>query len=335
MDITGAQIQIINKAGFVQIVPLTDMLTDYFEKNKDSFTGSPGKSAFELSGFSGSVEEWIASLKGDKGDKGDVVEVVKPAEPEPEAPVFIEPVTFETIADGADLFINAALWKVQNANKSHSLQRSADGKILRFQIDKGDEWKGDAGRTPGYDRSEIYLKNTPLPFNTPVWLSFVMLIEEGEPLKYTFPTKTFFITQFKANEDEGDNAGGPCTSFTLNGSGTIQMNTSSTNEPIHKKSPVSYPRATKDIARGTWHSVVLRIVLSPTAGDIKWWVDNEKVYDGSGFGNAFNDKLGPYLKLGLYRSRMEQSTAIQLKEIGVFIGDEAWGKSGSVPFMPI
>lgn len=326
MDITGAQIQIINKAGFVQVVPLTDLFNEFLVKGKDVFKGDSGKSAYELSGFPGTLEEWIASLKGEKGDKGEVLEVIKYVEVEPEEtepPVFIpkpeNPIkVFSPVGNTKTLVLDGKNFVTQNAGKNHSLNIETENPPfpeMRFEIRKGDEWPQDASRTTKHNRSELYAKSRPLPFKTDVWISYAMMIEPGDKLSYEWPKSVFFINQFKATNDKDDHEGGPMLSFTLHDECRVQLNSSSTSVKNHKTSPPTYKRAEKEFKRGEWINMVLRVVLDPMDGHLQWWANGEEVCNIKGIGTCFNDDLGPYFKFGAYRSEMEQTTAIRFKNV--------------------
>lgn len=54
---------------------------------------------------------------------------------------------------------------------------------------------------------------------------------------------------------------------------------------------------------GQWNEIVLHFKVSYTGdGFSEVWINNNKVFSRQNVGNAFNDKIGPYIKIGNYKS---------------------------------
>ena len=74
VQIVATKGDIIKKSNVAKWTVLNSLATEDEQEQEGGQPGKDGKSAYELAleaGFEGTIEEWLASLKGDKGDTGE------------------------------------------------------------------------------------------------------------------------------------------------------------------------------------------------------------------------------------------------------------------------
>ncbi|KAA6440326.1 hypothetical protein FEM33_06895 [Dyadobacter flavalbus] len=203
------------------------------------------------------------------------------------------------------------MYNAQHANKRWSLLKAINksSPIYRFEVKSGDVWYGDINNQ-NRERSEFYMKNSDLPFDQDIWLSFSMRIAEGDALNLA-PTEFCYIGQFHASPDEHDVPSPPILALRLDGLDTVNVFTCSTPNNPHRQSPKSVLRGSSQFTRGVWHKIVMRTRFSTTRGQLQWWKNGEEVIDLSGIEIGYPDRIGPYWKFGIYRSPMPQTLTIE------------------------
>lgn len=270
---------------------------------------------------------WLSKMKGDYQ--------IPPSESEMQAVNYYEAdetnTNKEDIAqslfphkyDGA--LINNALLKVfddtfmvQSPNKSWSLRQALNksSPIFRFQVRAGDTWTGDARNPKRKERCEMYMKNSPLPFDQDVWFSYAIRIAVGDPLDLS-PVEWCYLGQVHATEDPGEMSTGPVLGFRLEGLDTISAYTASTLEDPIQTAPKYIYRGGGRFARGIWHRVVVRMRFSPTNAQLQWWQNGKELINISDIGMGYPDKLGPYWKFGIYRSAMRPTVTVEYANMEV------------------
>lgn len=203
------------------------------------------------------------------------------------------------------------MYNAQHANKKWSLLKAINksSPIYRFQVKSGDVWDGDINNQYR-ERSEFYMKNSDLPFDQDIWISFSMRIAEGDALNLA-PTEFCYIGQFHASPDEHDVHSPPILALRMDGMDTVNVFTCSTPDNPHRQSPKSILRGSSQFTRGVWHKIVMRTRFSTTRGQLQWWKNGEELIDLSGIEIGYPDKIGPYWKFGIYRSPMPQTLTIE------------------------
>lgn len=220
---------------------------------------------------------------------------------------------------GKELSVNGLTLMPQTPGLGHSL-RPIIGlkKGVGFRAELSNEkeiWENDK-TNKNRQRVELYQKGSNFPQNKDVFVSYMIKIEEGARFDMDEEDGDFiYITQFHASEDrEGkgkeDVSSAPCVGLKLWGYDTVEAVTASATDQYHTAKPKTVSRGTFTLERGLWHHILIRIRFNPTKGQLQVWKNGEEVISANNIGTSYNDKIGPYWKLGIYRSPMPQKLAI-------------------------
>lgn len=197
--------------------------------------------------------------------------------------------------------IDGSNWKCNSANEPHSIQyyRGEGLRRFRFEVQPGDEWSGDAGRTPSYERAE---------------LANLLRFPQDQSLEISFTQKlswagTIGQTVVVGQWHDGDVVPGisPIVAAEIQTDGTwsIYVRGSTSDPNVAKNYLYNDPDFEQD--RVYSHRVV--VTLSPTNGHLLWERDgvaivNQSVpidYSGNGDGYWIN---------GIYRIADSASTIV-------------------------
>jgi hypothetical protein len=226
-----------------------------------------------------------------------------------------------SLINNALLKVLDATFMVQSPNKSWSLRQAQNktSPVFRFQVRSGDTWTGDARNPKRKERCEMYMKNTPLPFDRDVWFSYAIRIAAGDPLDLS-AVEWCYLGQVHATEDSGEMSTGPVLGFRLEGLDTVSAYTASTLEDPIQTAPKYIYRGGGRFTRGVWHRVVVRMRFSPTNAQLQWWQNGKELINISDIGMGYPDKLGPYWKFGIYRSAMRPTLTVEYANMEVAYG---------------
>lgn len=207
-------------------------------------------------------------------------------------------------------------YKAQNADETWSIQKTAGSTppVFRFENRPGDVWPTD--ETNGNDqngnykeRTEMYNINptTLLGYNTPwesvQWISYQIRVAPGPDVTYTNDDHYCDLGQWHAKSGVGQATmfikfdGADRFRFfthggTVAGSGTL--------------------RHTANLARGTWHKIVMRIKHSNTAGqgEFRLYINSTTpVVDLTGIDLGIRGESDAgYWKFGIYRTAADDGT---------------------------
>lgn len=210
--------------------------------------------------------------------------------------------SYRSAVDLTGLCVGNHACTIHSPDLAHNVQYDPLYCIQRFETRPLERWLFDATS----ERSELLMDFT-APFETDVWWSYSMLIEDGPPV--TTPWAVF--GQWHASEDAGDISASP--PFALEISPSTQemgINTrGSAANPLTGIPPAVF-HWTRAGMRGAWHDWVFRSRFSyGLTGQLQVWLDGTEIINVSGIRNAYNDAVGPYFKYGIYRGQSPSASA--------------------------
>lgn len=309
----------------MKVLAEIDGVIQWVDLSDDTFRGKEGpggKSAYELAqlnGFTGTVAEWLKSLKGDKGEPGkDWV----PEPPKPYVPVY------QKVLNGQEYVDHTGQWfKVQSPDKDHSYGvdfNNPKHTFTRTEIRKGDTLLMDKNNLSGgipRERVEDYMRELNVPFGEPIWYRVFVFIEHGKPINFTVKDWFQFIMQWHATDQEVKVKTPPNIGVRLQGDATLVLSTSGDPSMTPKNVPQT-ERARIDVKRGEWFNMAFRMVFDTVKGSLVWYIDGETVYEGWDIPMAFANKFAGYPKKGAYRSSHAEDFAAQFADPILARGDE-------------
>ena len=228
---------------------------------------------------------------------------------------------------------------VKNAEESYSYSKTADG-VLRFEVRGGDFYDNPLAppelddEAQGKNRSELTsLKH--MQFERKFTLEYDFLIESGAQNTAAW----MLLTQFHQYEDinpDGSlkDSGLASPPFAVQMRGE-RMEISARTDP-NAVTQATPPRLTQPgydgagvetmyldtnpVARDTWINLKIEIVFDwdpAGAGMLKVTRDGVVLVDYEG-PIGYNDQIGPYLQMGVYREAVDETFAVQFRNVQYF-----------------
>ena len=201
----------------------------------------------------------------------------------------------------------------QNAEKPWSV--TVDGDTLRFEARSGERRLKATERDRPIDRSELSFSRHPFAFGQLYAIHFEVLFEPGTA--NTAHAMKFF--QVHNTNDPGDFASlGPILALQLDGE-RLRIVTRADAAPVTPKRPPDEWRYTDsaDIERGRWHAFDILVRFDP-AGQGRLLVrrDSTVLADLTG-PIGYNDKAGPYAKIGVYRDTVPETAVVRFRNLSI------------------
>lgn len=199
---------------------------------------------------------------------------------------------------------------IQNSGDAWSYRSSED--VTRFEVRSGDSWYQDANLPK--ERSEL-ATSTKLDFGQTYEMSFSMLVEAGS--KNTADWMT--LVQIQSTFDEREAGHSPAFALEMVGD-KMRIVTRDSSAFLSTAADTSYVRHytdKTDIQRDKWYDFKLTIKLDAFGDGYLEVLRDGKVlatYEGA---LGFNDLVGSYLKLGVYRESSPESFAVQFRDVEV------------------
>lgn len=199
---------------------------------------------------------------------------------------------------------------VQNSGNAWGY-KTVDG-VTRFEVRSGDQWEQD-GVLPK-ERSEIATTQK-LQFGKTYEISFSMLIEAGA--KNTADWMT--LVQVQSTFDKGEAGHSPAFALEMVGD-KMRVVTRDSSAFLSTAADTSYVRHytdKADIQRDKWYDFKIEIKLDAFGGGSLEVVRDGQVlctYEGA---LGFNDLVGSYLKLGVYRESSPENFAVNFRDVEV------------------
>lgn len=188
---------------------------------------------------------------------------------------------------------------VQKPPNSHSLRSAAEvgQNALAFDLRPKDIWSGDAGRADMAER--VNLASTfKIPFDQSFYFAVNMSLRGSVDTAFTS-----FLTLWGLHQtlDPGDMDGsGPFGCRIRNG--RFEFVTRHNDNPVSSTPPVVTVQYSEPMRFGFEYETECRIKLSRTGqGEFDAWINGQQVVSYVGR-VGFNDEIGPFFKLGLYRN---------------------------------
>jgi len=212
------------------------------------------------------------------------------------------------------MYFDYTSYTLQTAGEPYSFTKT--GETYRFEVHSGDKGReGDAYQ----ERSEISSKEK-LDFDQTYTMTYDFMVEPGA--KNTVGVN---VGQFHGTPDAGDYGSlGPVFAIRLVGE-RMRIVTRTDSDRITEARPADnfLYTDTTDIERGHWYQMKVEIRFDPDGqGIINIWRDGEQLahYEG---GVGYNDAVGPYWKMGIYRPPAEETLAVNYRNFDLVEGEGA------------
>lgn len=172
---------------------------------------------------------------------------------------------------------------------------AANGDELRFEVRPGDFWRGDGSAK---ERSELYYPQK-FTLRQSFDLTYSLMIEPGPPNTASWLT----LTQLMSTFDPLEPGHSPPFALELRGE---RMRVVSRDSAARMSSPANtnyrfHYQDAQPLSRGRWYAMRIQVRFDPGQGGLlKLWRDGRQLVDYRG-PIGFEDLVGPYLKLGVYR----------------------------------
>ena len=203
-----------------------------------------------------------------------------------------------------------AAFRAQNAGAAWSYA-AVDG-THHFEVRSGDRWSGDGSSNK--ERSEMY-SPTSLQFGKTYHISFDLKVEAG-------PTNTaawMTLMQLQSVLDPGDAGHSPLLALEMVGD-KMRFVTRDSQTAIMTVDDSRYVRQYTDtaaITRDHWYDFDIQVTVNPLGGGhLKVVRDGVTLFEYNG-PLGFNDIVGPYMKLGVYRDHANEAFAADFREVSV------------------
>lgn len=205
---------------------------------------------------------------------------------------------------------------VQNSGNAWSYQNTGD--VARFEVHAGDKWAQDG--TQAKERSEVATSEK-LAFGKEYDVSFSLMIEPGA--KNTAEWMT--LVQIQSTFDAGEAGHSPAFAIEMVGD-RMRIVTRDSSQLLSTAADTHYVRQYTDVAdvsRGVWYDFKIHVTLDAFGGgalDVTRNGVNLVNYHGA---VGFNDLVGSYLKLGVYRAAASETIAVNYRDVDVALHDAA------------
>jgi hypothetical protein len=225
---------------------------------------------------------------------------------------------------GMTMYFDETPYALQTSGEPHSFQQT--GSTYRFEVQAGDKGReGDATQ----ERAEISSKEK-LDFDQTYTMTYDFMVEPGQ--KNTVGVN---VGQFHGTPDANDYGSlGPVFAIRLVGE-RMRIVTRTDSDRITDARPADnfIYSDTTDIQRGHWYQMKVEIRFDPDGqGVINVWRDGEQLAHYKG-GVGYNDALGPYWKMGIYRPPAPETLAVAYRNFDLVEGD-AGAPPNPVPDQP-
>jgi hypothetical protein len=208
-----------------------------------------------------------------------------------------------------------------NSGDPWSVQQTGD--LYRFEVRSGDHWRDETIK----ERSEISSQGK-LAFDTTYTMSYDFMIEPGA----RNTAEWLNMGQFHATPDADDVNVGPVFAIKLAGERMRIVTRSDPDRVTDGRTPDNFIYTdSQDIVRGHWYDMTVQFRFDPDGGGIaKVWRDGELIADYKG-PLAYNDAVGPYWKMGIYRENAAETLAINYRDFNIVQGTNTPSTSDPAP----
>ncbi|HEY8615806.1 heparin lyase I family protein [Phenylobacterium sp.] len=210
------------------------------------------------------------------------------------------------------MYFDETPYVLHNSGDTWSFRQTGD--VYRFEVRSGDQWRERDGTK---ERSEISAKET-LDFDKLYTMTYDFMIEPGQKITSDWLN----VGQFHGTPDLGDYGSlGPVFATQMSGEHMRFIMRTDPN-PITASRPEDKVIYTdkSDIVRGHWYQMKIEIRFDPDGeGLIKVWRDGDLLVDYKG-GVGYNDALGPYWKMGIYRESSPETLAVDYRNFSIVEG---------------
>jgi hypothetical protein len=225
---------------------------------------------------------------------------------------------------GTTMYFDETPYALQTSGDPYSFNKI--GSTYRFEVHSGDKGReGDKTQ----ERAEISSKEK-LDFDQTYTMTYDFMVEPGQ--KNTVGVN---VGQFHGTPDAGDYGSlGPVFAIRLVGE-RMRIVTRTDSDRITEARPADkfIYSDTTDIERGHWYQMKVEIRFDPDGqGVINVWRDGEQLAHYKG-GVGYNDAVGPYWKMGIYRPPAPETLAVAYRNFDLVEGD-AGTPSNPLPEQP-
>ncbi|RAK58144.1 heparin lyase I family protein [Phenylobacterium deserti] len=210
------------------------------------------------------------------------------------------------------MYFDETPYGIHNSGDAYSFKQAGD--VFRFEVHSGDQWRP---RDGAKERSEVSAQDT-LEFDKTYTMTYDFMVEPGQKITSDWLN----VGQFHGSPDSGDYGSlGPVFATQLDGE-RMRFITRTDEDRITTSRPddnVLYTDSS-DIIRGHWYQMKVEIRFDPDgAGLIKVWRDGDLLVNYKG-GVGYNDAVGPYWKMGIYREASAETLAVNYRNFDIAEG---------------
>lgn len=210
------------------------------------------------------------------------------------------------------MYLDETPYALHNSGDAWSFTQT--GETYRFEVHSGDQWRPQDGTK---ERSEVSVKET-LSFDKTYTMSYDFMVEPGKAITSDWLN----VGQFHGSPDAGDYGSlGPVFATQLDGE-HMRFITRTDPNRITTERPDDHVLYTdpSDIIRGHWYQMKVEIRFDADGdGLIKVWRDGDLLVDYKG-GVGYNDAIGPYWKMGIYREASAETLAVDYRNFDLVEG---------------
>jgi hypothetical protein len=190
---------------------------------------------------------------------------------------------------------------------------SKSGGVLRFEVRQGERRLKASERDRPVERSEIALRNKLRP-GVDYAVSYEFMIAPGPRNAAAWVN----IGQIHGTEDPEDHMGrGPLLAVQMHGERLQVVARADPQRTSVARHNVWRHRDEADLIRGRWYRMDMRLRIDPHgAGRLAVWRDGAKLGEYLG-PLGFNDAVGPYWKLGIYRRTSPEPLAVSFRRFSL------------------
>ncbi len=210
------------------------------------------------------------------------------------------------------MYFDDTPYVLHNSGDTWSFKQTGD--LYRFEVRSGDQWRPRDGEK---ERSEISAKET-LNFDHTYTMTYDFMIEPGQKITSDWLN----VGQFHGSPDAGDYGSlGPVFATQMKGE-QMRFITRTDPDRITESRPednVLYTDSS-NLIRGHWYQMKINIRFDADGdGLIKVWRDGDLLVDYKG-GVGYNDVVGPYWKMGIYREASPETLAMNYRNFNIAEG---------------
>jgi hypothetical protein len=235
---------------------------------------------------------------------------------------------FQTINYSFTPAIEENNYILSTAENSWNIQRNAQDNDFLFEVRSGDKWATDASLSRPYERAEISKVET-ANFGETYWVAYDFKLL-GAPTN----AQWLYLGQWHATPDPDDVTAQPIYKLELVDTGWRIRTYGTTQDPlVDTVNPTTHYQS-GPFNLNQWYRFVARFIFSPTAAELSVWLNENQIVNATNFPMGYQDVVGPYWKVGIYRYETTETFKVRVANLSVGKTDLS-GRITSPPPLPV